>query len=307
MTRFRRLLILVALILASGCAIRAPDERPTAVARDAIDASQHADWAERYTKRREYQKARYEWMIAATLSPEHEVYRHKLDELNTTIETESRTLVNRARSSLEKDDTNGAEQLLLSALAINPDARDALDLLRMIQTNAMRERQLARLQQLQHRQVTIDTNGGRKTDIAQEIEYLQLGLELYKQNDWNGALREIDKYLRNHPENVSARKLAVSAARHAFEEHRALGQLELAKENLEEAIRLSEAADPGLDEELTELNLRLADEYYLEGVKLFRDNKKLAIEYWRKCLGLNPAHAKAKSSLEFAESTDIGL
>ncbi len=243
-----------------------------------------------------YADALLQWKILHALHPDATRYEVHIRQTEEHIERLATQRQRAGNAALDKGDYPTARHELLAALALDPDRTDVLEALRRIEYDRVWRIQLAKLDKLK---VTED----RKTTSTgeQERSYFELGTLMFREGDYAGAVREIQKYLNSYPGDLQAKKLISDSYAKLSIQQRQQGLLHNALANVEQAKRFSteDAATNRKAEQ--ELRRTLADEYYEKGLRALRNDLKLAIESLEKALEYNPLHTKARAKLAEAQ------
>lgn len=295
-------------VLLSGCASvqTIPKPPPDFTPVEAIDGTKHEKLAVQFLDAHDYQRALRELMILQAIYPDHHEYRNRARVLRALIKRRANSATLSAKNEIKKGQMAKAEKSLRQALAIDPGQREALEILRALGSRKAMRMQHAKTDQLQRkRQATGEHDETEHaTDGTQETFYLELARSLYQQGDWSGCARETGKYLTSRPNDPRARTLFVNAALKAAETHRNKQQLEAARTLLTQALPYSDANSIGLiRNQLDAIAEKLSEIYYLEGIKIYREDIRLAIAFWEKSLEADPDHSRALAHLDVAKQS----
>ncbi|MBI3774290.1 MAG: tetratricopeptide repeat protein [Gammaproteobacteria bacterium] len=245
-----------------------------------------------YAEQGRYADALVQWKILYTLHPGNTHYETRIRQTEDRIDGLATQHQRAGIAALGKADYPVARHELLAALALDPTRIDLLNYLRRIEYERLWNIQSAKLEKLKISEDRKATNAGE-----QERSYFELGSLMFREGEYNGAIREIQKYLNSYPSDTQAKKLISDAYAKLAAQQRQQGLLRNALDNVEQAKRFNNDNVPTNNKAEQELRYALADEYYEKGVRAQRNDLKLAIEMFNKALEYNPLHAKARTKL----------
>lgn len=248
-----------------------------------------------------------EWEVARTLDPKNRALSAKVTETRKLIASRTDALYAQAGEHIAAGDDDAGRTALLEMLALDPSRADALETLRGIEQRrivAYQEQKLARMRGTasvaRTKTPTRKPQKHVEPDAEQEPEeeaYLKLGQQLLADGKPGEASVEADKALRAMPDDRRARKLYSTAHTQAADEAQAQGDLETALAHYEALKRQAPKAEPKLDGKIQGLKKDLAEHYYREGLRVYREDIDRAIAYWEQSTGYDPDHRKAKLRL----------
>jgi tetratricopeptide (TPR) repeat protein len=246
-------------------------------------------------------EAQLQWRVLLAIDPNNTEYRNRLRVLQALINRRTKNIILLGHTAVERNNLKEAERHYLSALTIDPLNLEALESLRTLQTKTLtrlQEIKSAKLQKLHTADAGAHTDEGE--DDVQERFYYDLGVQMFGQQDWFGAVREIGKYLTANPRDAEAREY-YSLAQFQL----ALSQLndnllESSMKHLKEAILYTTNAPQEWYDMMAKIKYDLAELYYMNGIQTVHDNIDVAIEMWQKALINNPRHEKAQIRLDNA-------
>lgn len=273
--------------------VMAPLAKPAKVAVP-VQASSRENLAAIYLEQGRYADALVQWKILTTLHPGEARYEKQVDQIEEQIDTLAAQRQRAGIAALDKGDIAAARHELLAALALDPARIEVLDYLRRIEYDRVWRIQSAKLEKLKTSEDRKGSNAGE-----QERSYFELGTMMFREGDYTGAVREVQKYLNSYPGDPQAKKLISDAYAKLAAQQRQQGMLHNALANVEQAKRFSTNTTTSKAEQ--ELRLALADEYYEKGMRALRSDLKLAMEMFNKALEYHPQHAKARAKLADAQ------
>jgi tetratricopeptide (TPR) repeat protein len=288
---------------AAGAPRLAPD---AAAALEAFVAS-HRRKAEALERSGDLRRALDEWKIALTLQPTDSAARAGTARVTGLIEQAAADRVRQGREALVRGDHDAARRHYLATLALDPANRTAFEALRAL----VAETRLAalRTQPALAARAPLPSRPGapaRATEPpaedAEEVNPLLLeAREALERGQYGVVLADLDKLLGLDPKNVEAIELQKAAL---YRE----GRAQIDRKNDVESVRALAALariDPAYEDSavlLSQARGRLAQKYYAEGLRQFREEKlEAAIASWRTALDHDPGHASARKNIEQAE------
>jgi tetratricopeptide (TPR) repeat protein len=268
----------------------------------------HRQRAEALERNGDLRRALDEWKIALTLQPDDPAARAGKTRAMGLIEQGVADRVRQGREALARGDRDTARRQYLAALALHPANRATFDGLRAVMT----EVRLAALQAQPVLAIAAPTRpraaGSARApaepaaeDTEEANPLLLEAREAFDRGQYEVVLTDVEKILALNPKNAEAVELQKAAL---YRE----GKQQIERRNDAESVRtLTTLAklDPGYEDApalLTAARSRLAQKYYADGLRLFREEKlEAAIASWRTVLEYDPAHASAKKNIEQAE------
>ena len=259
-----------------------------------------------------------QWKILQTINPSNPQYANQILSLEALIERRIKLFLVKSKDSLEVNDLRAAEMSLLKALALDPNNLFALKMMRNIESQRMQKAQILKTEKLRRKRMAkYVADKKRRVALTKKVEqqaedeeeplevevqeaaYLEMGVSLYKAGDWNGAIREINKYLSTNKSNRKVQNILQHSHLKLSEVFAKQGHWDPAMRHMDNAFDYVTTWDmlKKMERRRDELHLRAAESYYIEGVKVFRDNIDKAIAFWQQSLHYNPEHSKAKDRL----------
>ena len=246
-----------------------------------------------YMEQGRYADALLQLKILYTLHPDDERYEKRINQTKEHIDRLTTQRQRAGLAALEKGDLLAARHELLAALALDPTHAAVLDYLRRTEFDRVWRIQAAKLEKLKTTEDRKATNIGE-----QERSYFELGTLMFREGDYPGAVREIQKYLNSYPNDAQAKKLISDAYAKLAAQQQQQGLLHNALGNIEQAKRFSAAPNNKVEKDLRSA---LANDYYEKGLRALRHDLKVAMEMFSKALEYHPQHAKARAKLADAQ------
>lgn len=248
-----------------------------------------------------YADALLQWQILLAEAPNNAAYQSYAQDVQDVIEQKVREHMQAANYALSIGDSANEQRELLKALALSPVNGPALELLRRIESDrawSIENAKLAKLKSNIEKKIT-----STEPEHDQEQFYLELGVALFKEGDYSGAIQEIQKYLNSYPNDPAARRqISEAYFRVAVYLHQT-GQLIPAMNNMELAQRYAVENIPAREKPVQELKYALAEEYYQRGARDLPTDRNKAIEEWQLALKYNSNHALARQRLSEATTS----
>lgn len=271
----------------------------------------HRQKAEALERSGDLRRALDEWKIALTLKPDDPAARAGKARVAAQIEQGVADRVRRGREAMVRGNQDDARREFLAGLSLDPSSRAAFDGLR----SGLTEVRLAALQAQSQRDSVAAASPVRArraaTSPAEDVEegspMLLEAREALDRGQYAVVLADVEKLLAINPRNTEAIELQKAAL---YRE----GRLQIERKDDEESVRTLSALakiDPAYEDSaalLGQARGRLAQKYYADGLRLFREEKlEEAITRWRTVLEYDPTHASATKNIEQAERMLRGL
>lgn len=268
--------------------------RPSAVARErrALELERRGDLA----------RALVEWKILGLVEPDNARNAEREEETARRIAAKTAEHVALGDQARARGDGDAASEQYLKALALSPlDAKSA-DRLRSLEAQRVQEEESAKVRKLARRTAASGTPRPSPPAASNPEAgyYLETGVTLLRQGEYEAAVVEIEKYLATAPDDRRAQAQLAEAHGRLGEAALRQGDAATAVEHLEEAKRLGGNGNAKQAGTLQRARERLAEELYQKGVRSSRTDLAQAIDYWKQCLSLNPKHVGARSQLDRA-------
>lgn len=317
-------LALAALVALNGCATlsrspspppepppAAPTEPPAPEPEPAPaepEPAARSAWAEKTEKAAlaleatgDLARALERWKVLQLLEPDDDHWHEREEGTKRLIAKKSNLLISQAETAAKAGDAKAASDLYLRVLALDPRDEEAARRLRELEASEIRERERAKVERTAPKSRPAEMQpAAQPAADSQASYYLETGIELYRQGEYEKSIVELDKYLDSFPDDRRARK-------HLAEAHVRLGQGDLKAGDTLGAVRhFEEARKSGGDATqaatlLQQAKKRLADELYDQGVRVSRTDIGKAIDYWKEAVSYDPNHLAARTQLDRAK------
>lgn len=267
--------------------------------RDAIRKNQ--DEAARFEQGGQLRESLERWKIVALIDPQAVGAGQKQKELEAKIRTEAQRRMAAGKDHLQRREKEGAQRELLAALRLDPQNREALDLL--YQSEQQFGEQTAFARPLRGgggvaRPAPVDE--GEEEEESGEQVTLAEATEIFRRGDYLAAIDAFNRVLAQEPGQREAMEYQKSAYYNQ-------GLAYVGKENYGDALKMFERLrriQPDykrLPHYLQTTREKLADQHHLAAIRYFQKQQlKEAIDEWDQALALNPKLESAKRSQERA-------
>ena len=312
MILFRNLLLILCLIaLLPACTSTKKPLNQANIPVESLNIKNRKALAQDYYKKRDFASALTQWKILRAIDPNNSEYKNRIRVMNVLIKRRAKIHVANGQDAMQRKDFAAAELLLLKALALDPWHPKALSMLKKIESNRVETKQQAKTRRLKKKQLAkLNKNQHaheKHPDNSQEQLYLEMGMNLYRKGDWSGSIREIEKYLSNNEHDQRARNTVAKSHFKLSQVFESRGHLEPAIQHLEDGMKNSERITEQQQEKLLALKETISENFYVNGVKSYRNNIEQAIVYWERAIVYNPNHFKAKNRLSKATQIQKNL
>jgi tetratricopeptide (TPR) repeat protein len=255
--------------------------RLAAAAREAGDLAAAADHEE----------------VLALLAPEDPARRKALQSTREAIRRATRTHAEAGLAARRAGDLATARDSFLRVLALDPDNADAAKALREIDFAVMAKTQGERAARVR---ATDDIIANAKARAAESYD-LEQRLELVRAGDLNAGLRELRSWVDANPGDRASRQRIGAAVAEKARESESKGQREVALGLFEQAVSLAGAGTPEWTLRMQALRKALGEQYYTEGMKLFRTDLAGAIRHWESGVRYDPSNTNLQLRLREAK------
>lgn len=262
-----------------------------------FDLAARKQQAIRLAEETDYRSALIQWKILQTLQPDEPEYSKRIRDLEDLINREIQARTNEGKQAAAQDNPAGAKHAWLSVLALDPHNQTALQVLRAIEEQRVKSIQATNTAHV--RRIATSKNGDRPAEERNQADYyLEMGIHLFEERDWQGSQREIEKYLGAYPDDPKARTVLARVHQSMALELEKEGQLTAAAEHLDKAKALDKKVGKAEAGRAQKIKKELAEQFYQEALRLPRDNLDDAIVLLRKAVSFDPNHNKAKGRLD---------
>ncbi len=144
---------------------------------------------------------------------------------------------------------------------------------------------------------TTDTDRAMETARAESLE---TAIDLAKSGNHLAAIPRLKAHLQRFPKDGTAQDLLAESHREIGIAYYQDGKLRESVSHLRASADYAKVADPLTEAALNDASVKLAQQAYEEGVKVFNSDIGQAIDYWEESLEYDPSHLRARSYLDKA-------
>ena len=255
--------------------------RLAAAARDAGDLAEAADHEE----------------VLVLLAPNDAARRRALQNTREAIKRTARTHADTGAAARRAGDLATAKDAYLRVLTLDPDNADAVKALRDIDAAVMARTQGERAARVR---VPDDVVASAKARPADTLDVDQR-IEIMRAGDLNAGLRELRTWVDANPGDRAARQRIGIAVAEKARELESKVQRESALGLYEQAAALAGAPTPEWTTRAQALRKTLGDQYYAEGMKVYRTDINLAIRNFEAGARYDPSNTNLQLRLREAK------
>ncbi len=287
-----------------------------------INIQHRIDIANQLFKQGEYYESLTQWTILRGIQPKNPQYKNRIRVLKALIKRRLKNNLTIANAALIKNNLKEAEIYFLIALSLAPNHNTAIKELKNIEviraelrqdkrTKRLKEKQRLAQESISNENSTLikktekQNENENENENEQESLFLEIGIKLFETKDWNGAIRETTKYLSANPTDKNAIHIVITSHLNLSKRFEDRGHIGPAIQHLEDSIALNKNTEHR--KKLLYLKRKLSSSYYIEGIKVYRDNIDQAITYWKKAIETNPNNKKAIFRLKKSEKMKRNL
>ncbi len=287
------------LLLFAACALSACASAELSL-RDAMRKNQEE--ATRFEQAGRLRESLERWKIVSVIDPQSAGVSQKQRELEAKIREEAQRRVAAGKDRLQRREKEGAQRELLAALRLDPQNREALDLLYQSEQQLGEQTAFARPLRGGAGVARPAPAGEAEEEEEESGEEVTLAeaTEIFRRGDYLAAIDAFNRVLAQDPghrEAMEYQKLAYYNQGLAY----------VGKESYGEALKMFERLrriQPDykrLPHYLQTTREKLADQHHLAAIRHFQKQQlKEAIEEWDQALALNPKLESARRSQERA-------
>ncbi len=302
MKRFPLIAATTFFVLIAGCG-HVPVPVKDEVKNTVID--ERVSLATRLLDEKKYYRALMQWRVLRIMDPDNRQWQEQVTQLEDIIDRQIAIHTKLGKKALKRGKKTLATTEFLKALALDPRRQEPRRLLRDLDESTTMAVQIAKLKLLRQRLVRKEKK--KEATVAQQQEkktqdyyYLELGIDHFKKGDMEDSLIELKKYLATNPADDKARRYVRDANLRLAERREKTGDMENALAYFEEAASNNNTLDPKLAAHIKDMRIRLAEQYYEQGLKVFRHDIDKAIELWERAVHFDPQHVNARLRLKSA-------
>ncbi len=256
--------------------------RLAAQARDAGDLAEAADHEE----------------VLVLLAPNDPARRRALQSTREAIKRTTRTHTESGLAARRAGDLAAARDAYLRVLLLDPDNTEAVKALREIDSAAMARVQGERAAKVRVVDDIVATAKARASDAALDVDQR---IEIMRAGDLNAGLRELRSWVDANPGDRATRQRIGGAVAEKARELESKAQRESALGLYEQAGTLAGASAPEWTARAQALRKALGEQYYAEGMKVYRTDLALAIRSFEAGARYDPGNTNLQLRLREAK------
>lgn len=233
------------------------------------------------------------WQVLTLLEPDNAAYRKALDDSRVAMKRAARDQFQAGATARRNGDTLQARDAFLRALLLDPAHVDAAKALRELELAAMSKTQGERSMRARASDEIVTGARARaaQSNAADTVD-LEQRLELARAGDVSAGVRELKAWVDANPSDRNGRMRAGNVIAERARDAEAKNQREIALSLYEQAIALAGGAhQPDWMTRMQALRKALGEQYYAEGMKLYRTNLDAAIKQFETGAKFDPANA----------------
>ncbi|HVE50653.1 MAG TPA: hypothetical protein VNG69_13680 [Casimicrobiaceae bacterium] len=243
------------------------------------------------------------WQVLTLLEPDNAAYRKALDDSRVAMKRAARDQFQTGAAARRNGDTLQARDAFLRALLMDPTHVDAAKALRELEQQAMSKTQGERSMRARASDEIVTGARARATQSnASDTVDLEQRLELARAGDASAGARELKAWVDANPSDRNGRMRAGNVIAERARDAEAKDQREIALSLYEQAIALAGGAhQPDWTTRMQALKKALGEQYYADGMKLYRTNLDAAIKQFETGAKFDPANANLQMRLREAK------
>ena len=235
--------------------------------------------------------------LLVLLAPDDPSHKRSLDATRDAIRRGVREQAQAGAAARTNGDFAVARDAFLRVLALDPDNADAAKALRDVEQQAMSRAQgerAARVRATENIIANVRARSAESFDLEQRLELIRAG-------DLTAGLRELRAWVDASPGDRAARQRIGAAVAEKARESEAKGQREAALGLYEQAVSLAGAGTPEWSARMQALRKALGEQYYADGMRVFRSDLAAAIRQWENGAKYDPSNTNLQIRLREAK------
>lgn len=257
----------------------------------------HARLAERAREAGDLADVAEQEEVLVLLAPDDPARRRALQATREAIRRAVRSHVEAGQSARRAGDLAAARDAYLRVLTLDADNAEAAKALREIDQATMAKAQAdraARVRVVDDIVTSAKARANESNDLDQRIEIMRAG-------DLNTGLRELRSWVDAHPGDRGSRQRIGTAVAEKARELESKAQREAALGLYEQAGSLAGAVAPEWASRAQGLRKALGEQYYAEGMKVYRTDLAAAIRYFENGARHDPSNTNLQLKLREAK------
>lgn len=235
--------------------------------------------------------------VIVLLAPGDPARRRSLQSARDALKRATRTHADAGLSARRAGDMATARDAYLRVLALDPDNADAVKALREIDSAIMTKTQgdrAARVRVVEDIVTSAKARATESVDVEQRIEIMRAG-------DLNAGMRELRAWVDANPGDRATRQRIGTAVAEKARELESKSQRENALGLYEQANALAGAPSAEWTARIQALRKSLGEQYYAEGMKVYRTDLAAAIRSFEAGARYDPANTTLQLRLREAK------
>ena len=265
--------------------------------------ARHVELANKALAAGDLAEAEDHWQVLALVDPENAGYAQALQSAREAIRKGVRDHFLAGQTARRNGDGAKAKDAFLRVLALDPAHGEAAKALREIEHASMAKTQADRAARVRAAE---DVVAGARARAAQpatanDTYDLEQRIEIARAGDLQAGLRELRTWVDANPNDRSGRQRAGAVIAERARDAEAKGMRESALSLYEQAASLAGAGQPEWATRTQSLRKSLGEQYYTEGMKLYRTDLPGAIKQWEAGAKFDPSNANLQMRLREAK------
>jgi tetratricopeptide (TPR) repeat protein len=266
--------------------------------------ARHVELANKALAAGDLAEAEDHWQVLSLVDPENASYAQALQSAREAIRKGVREHFLAGQAARRNGDGAKAKDAFLRVLALDPAHGEAAKALREIEHAAMAKTQADRAARVRAADDVIAGARARaqQSAAANNDGYdLEQRLEIVRAGDLQAGLRELRAWVEANPNDRAGRQRAGGVIAERARDAEAKGLRESALSLYEQAASLAGAPQPEWATRTQSLRKALGEQYYTEGMKLYRTDLPGAIRQWEAGAKFDPSNANLQMRLREAK------
>ncbi|WP_284218246.1 hypothetical protein [Agaribacter marinus] len=246
-----------------------------------------------------------QWQILYTLYPEQQHISQEIDRLSQQIIKKKQFLKAQYAKIEKSDKTKAKKDILLGILAIAPNDPEAKEALRQMNWALALKSANAKTKTI----VKYFEENQKKAQKSIELtNLLDQGEQFIKAGKYKALLQTADRLESKHPKHAKINHFRYTAYSQIGKQYQDNNDVETAIASYDRAAKYAPKNDDAtLSRKILDLRQTKANEYYIEGKKLFKHDLEKAIELFKRAKAIFPEHPKVMGDLVRAERIQKNL
>jgi len=273
-----------------------------------LENDQRVDIAQRLEDKGQLADALVQWQILSTLYPKEAVVQNQMARLQNLIDERKLSLVqilNDTSTSATGANSKARKRTLLQVLALTPNDQSIKESLRdIVWENAVEDA----TEKTETIVAYFEENQAKAQKSIELANLIEQGESFIESEKYNGLLQLADRLQEISPGHKNVKKYKFVALNNLGQEQLKNKKYVTAIDFFEQALDYSAASSQQkLNKQIAEIRENVAEQYFRQGQKAFKQDLSEAISLFKQALEVFPAHAKANQQLGQAEKIQTNL